>query len=827
MEARYDYAILFRKELVNTPNLLYLLKPCRVIEGFFDEKNKVFLDEMNEELMLVDDAKIMYDEVEYVVGAVYNQEQLLERYPDARSVDEAKIKLYKDAKEMVTFVFYDYSSNAMKTYALKADQITNFYGKNEPEKKNVEKKTSMKFYEKICDMLGRKDITVFSLGDYQEMIGMDSLKDIKDKLAYLKEHKEEYGIKAGDMSVNGRDIILTADDDLIDQLMSISNIDEIKEYLDVIYEKFMEQYYKLKKDANVNKEEVPISADAVLQGFDEYQMNIANAKNLKEFKIVLQSGINALKDNITPVRDIPDYKDYIELMDSFIIELQKAMDETMTEEELPKAKLKLAFFYKSHLDDLTDIIYNITDLKKKKLKEEKEETSLSTKANQKEVTTPSQEETHAKKQKELEDVFSEEQRPAYYFDFKKVHDSMVSRLIGRDAQIDSILSVIKMNDDIQDDYTKRPALIIAGTTGTGKTQTYSELTRALKDIRPVQVVDTNQITAQGYVGGTIEDNILAPLIQQAHVINQRAGISNDEITIRDIELARHSIVILDEIDKRAEGEGDRSNVNKSGVVNQLLKLMDQGTKYIVKVGRNTVEFDTSRLTIFAAGAFQEYFDKEEEKVGLKGPIGFRVADKAEVKEDPKDEFAKHNEVKPEDLVKYGLDSQFVGRYDHVVLYPRHTKETLYELETNKSTSNIYAAIQEFARMGIDLVWEDGYLEEVVDKAYELKTGGRALGNIVSRTLGNIRVEVQRRPDMFKTIYIPLNAFEESGNIVLQTKDDKIVTLDSLYKETEAENNRLRKLATIEVNKEALAEVKKLLLINAEVETEAPKQKAMK
>ena len=131
--------------------------------------------------------------------------------------------------------------------------------------------------------------------------------------------------------------------------------------------------------------------------------------------------------------------------------------------------------------------------------------------------------------------------------------------------------------------------------------------------------------------------------------------------------------------------------------------MDQGTKYIVKVGRNTVEFDTSRLTIFAAGAFQEYFDKEEEKVGLKGPIGFRVADKAEVKEEPKDEFAKHNEVKPEDLVKYGLDSQFVGRYDHVVLYPRHTKETLYELETNKSTSNIYAASQEFARMGIDLV----------------------------------------------------------------------------------------------------------------------------
>ena len=81
--------------------------------------------------------------------------------------------------------------------------------------------------------------------------------------------------------------------------------------------------------------------------------------------------------------------------------------------------------------------------------------------------------------------------------------------------------------------------------------------------------------------------------------------------------------------------------------------------------------------------------------------------------------------------------------------------------------------------------------------------------------------------MFKTIYIPLNAFEESGNIVLQTKDNKVVKLDSLYKETEAENNRLRKLATIEVNKEALEEVKKLLLINAEVENEAPKQKAMK
>ena len=82
-------------------------------------------------------------------------------------------------------------------------------------------------------------------------------------------------------------------------------------------------------------------------------------------------------------------------------------------------------------------------------------------------------------------------------------------------------------------------------------------------------------------------------------------------------------------------------------------------------------------------------------------------------------------------------------------------------------------------------------------------------------------------DYFEYLHKNLNAFEESGNIVLQTKDNKVVKLDSLYKETEAENNRLRKLATIEVNKEALAEVKKLLLINAEVETEAPKEKVMK
>ena len=105
--------------------------------------------------------------------------------------------------------------------------------------------------------------------------------------------------------------------------------------------------------------------------------------------------------------------------------------------------------------------------------------------------------------------------------------------------------------------------------------------------------------------------------------------------------------------------------------------MDPGTSYYVTIDGETVEFDTSRLTIFAGGAFQEFFDKKKNH-----SIGFTEND------NDKDDFAKYKEVDPLELVKYGLDVQYVGRCDRVTCFEPHNEKLLSEMESNKESSSI-------------------------------------------------------------------------------------------------------------------------------------------
>lgn len=396
---------------------------------------------------------------------------------------------------------------------------------------------------------------------------------------------------------------------------------------------------------------------------------------------------------------------------------------------------------------------------------------------------------HEKREKELNELLNN-QKDKYAFDYKEVFEMMDKNLIGRSATIDALLSVIDRTDSISNKSKKKSAIII-GPTGTGKTETFRQLKKALPN-RPVIIVDTNQLTQEGYVGGTIEKNVLLSLLLECN---------------NDLEKARHGIVIFDELDKRADTSktGDE-NVNGGAVQNQLLKFME-GTVYDVPVGRNqTVKFDTSDLVVMACGAFQEIFNSiEEEVVKKKGTLGFSMETPKDSKSQDEILKEKYMSISTSDLEDYGISSQLIGRFETVIIFPPHTINELIELETNKSTSNLQCEIEYFGKNGVEVVWEESFIEEAAKEAYKLKTGGRALSNIISNCLGNLASEIKKNPGVYKIIYLPKEAVKDPNSVKLLKNDGSIITVGDIRNKNQVEYSERKNINKLEPNQAALSE----------------------
>ena len=368
------------------------------------------------------------------------------------------------------------------------------------------------------------------------------------------------------------------------------------------------------------------------------------------------------------------------------------------------------------------------------------------------------------------------------FNYNECYQYLVSHVIGRGKQIGSILSMIDRVDH-NTNRDKKTCGIIAGPTGTGKTQTFTSLRRAMPN-RPITITDTNQLTSAGYTGGTIEGNILGDLLRRAHEIHKNIHPEySNRITKEDVLLAERGIVFLDEIDKRKSHESSTPDVNGSGVIDALLKMMD-GTTYQVAIDHQTILFDTSKLVIFAGGAFQEYFDFSEKTIGYQS-------------KSKQDQFEKYLEVNPEDLVEYGLSSQFVGRCGCVCLYPRHTSETLLTLEQNKKTSFLQNREEVFHQKEIALVWDNDFLSAYIEKAIELKEGARGLSHILDRCTNDAYTEICRFPERYKAVYLSKESLYHPEQVLLLTTDNECVRMDTILKRNQVEYQQLYDMNSIE------------------------------
>ncbi len=342
----------------------------------------------------------------------------------------------------------------------------------------------------------------------------------------------------------------------------------------------------------------------------------------------------------------------------------------------------------------------------------------------------------------------------------EVYEELRKKIVGQDTHLRNLLyNIIRNhrmanNPDLEDPKQYIKNILIRGESGGGKTFIISNIAKKL-DI-PCYIADATQYTEAGYVGADVTDMLVE--------LYRNAG--------EDLDRAERGILVIDEIDKKANGD-IRSDVSRGAVLNGLLKIVE-GSPITINVGNKyqpeEITFDTSRLTVICSGAFEgieEIRDARIKKLRGASTIGFSNK--------PEQKLTIDSGIIDKDYVAFGMMRQFMARIPVIVNLDRNTKESLRNIIVNSTASALKIEARSLLEQGIILEYTDDFYDRIAEEALKLDIGVRGVDKVLQKILTDINIQDIDEKEV-ERIILSAEVIDDPSKVIIVPRSKKVKKL---------------------------------------------------